>query len=621
MKIKIYYTSVLLSMLMILFGTIGCSDYLETENQSDFDDATVFANETLTEEMIFDIYSYFAQTNSHRGRFLPYYGLGTDCETYVATTNSEPMMLCNYGTTASNSWVAGSNSNGNPWGNFYKAIEVANLCIEGITNYGNPATDNMMGYYYGEALLLRAIFYYDLLRGYGDIPARFEPTTEETIYMEKSDRDVIYERLINDLEEAAEYLPWPGDTEESSDIGRANKAFCKGLRARLILMACGYSQRPDIVNGGTGNSSCTLGSLSSSTYYPSAKSDLEDIIESGKCVLEDNFREPFQQLHNDDYSALNSEILWAIPFGTGRGRVIQHIGVYHATKDQYTCNAQGGQTIPVATLFYDFDSKDLRRDITCVPYKWGSDSTQTIKISSKSDGAQGSVGWNFGKFRYEWFPTARTSSDDGLNFPYMRYSDVLLMYAEISNELGDLATAKTYLARVRSRAFTPEDQQGKVTDYVNSIGSKDDMLAAIQDERKFEFSGESLRKEDLIRWNLLGTKVLETLDRLTDLKSSSGEFSNVSPTVYWSKIGVLAESGKYEEIQYYGLERGETETPAFTPTNSVEFQDEAVSYARLNTYIYQDNGTTRDPDKYQFWPISIDDINYSNGKLVNDYGY
>ncbi|MGE4586967.1 MAG: RagB/SusD family nutrient uptake outer membrane protein [Mangrovibacterium sp.] len=621
MKIKTY-TAVLFATILLGLVTPGCSDdYLESENQSDFDDATMFSNETLTENMIFYIYSYFANTNSHRGRFTPYYGHGTDCETFVATTNSEALMLCNYGTTPDNSIVAGSNSNGNPWGNFYKAIEVANLCLEGIQQYGNPTTDNLMGYYYGEALLLRAIYYYDLIRGYGDVPARFEPTSKETIYLGKSDRDVIFKQLIDDLEIAADYLPWPGESEETSDFSRANKAFCKGLRARLILMACGYSQRPDVVNGGTGNSSCAPGSLSSSDYYPSAKSDLEDIIESGTCILESSFRAPFQQLHNDDYSAGHSEILWALPYGSGRGRVIQRSGVYHAVKDQYTCNASGGQTIPVATLFYDFDSKDLRRNITCVPYKWGTDSTKTIKISSKNDGAQGSVGWNFGKFRYEWFPTARTSSDDGINFPYMRYSDVLLMYAEICNELGDLSTAKEYLKEVRSRAFAAEDQTEKVTNYVDAIGSKDDMLAAIQDERKFEFAGEALRKADLIRWNLLGTRVSETLERLRDLRTCSGEFNDVPGTVYWAKTGVLAASGKYEEIQYYGLERGETGTPPFTPDNSVNFQDEAISYARLNTYIYQDNGVTRNPDKYQFWPISTDDINYSNGQLVNDYGY
>ena len=85
---------------------------------------------------------------------------------------------------------------------FYNAIEAANVCLAGIEQYGNPAPDNLMGYFYGEALVLRATFYYDLLRGWGDVPARFAPVTSATIYMEKSDRDIIYKQIINDLEKA-----------------------------------------------------------------------------------------------------------------------------------------------------------------------------------------------------------------------------------------------------------------------------------------------------------------------------------------------------------------------------------------------------------------------------------
>ena len=75
-----------------------------------------------------------------------------------------------------------------------------------------------MGYFYGEALVLRATFYYDLLRGWGDVPARFAPVTSATIYMEKSDRDIIYKQIINDLEKATDYLPWPNESERTTTV-------------------------------------------------------------------------------------------------------------------------------------------------------------------------------------------------------------------------------------------------------------------------------------------------------------------------------------------------------------------------------------------------------------------
>ena len=59
----------------------------------------------------------------------------------------------------------------------------------------------------------------------------------------KSNRDVIYKQLITDLEEAATLVAWPNETEMTSTTEMVNKAFVKGLRARLCLVASGYAQR------------------------------------------------------------------------------------------------------------------------------------------------------------------------------------------------------------------------------------------------------------------------------------------------------------------------------------------------------------------------------------------
>src|SRR5690606_36989872 len=97
----------------------------------------------------------------------------------------------------------------NTWAMMYQGIERANLCIRGLRTYGNPTPGSFMGYLLGEALTLRAVYYADLLKAHGDVPARFEPITTETIYIEKSSRDVIYKQLIADLAEATALVPWP----------------------------------------------------------------------------------------------------------------------------------------------------------------------------------------------------------------------------------------------------------------------------------------------------------------------------------------------------------------------------------------------------------------------------
>lgn len=71
----------------------------------------------------------------------------------------------------------------------------------------------------------------------------------------------------------------------------------------------------------------------------------------------------------------------------------------HEKKDQWTKLAKGGINGPIPTLFYDYDVEDVRRDITCVPFKWTSDNDGDIawKAPNKCWG-----GWSFGKVRFEW---------------------------------------------------------------------------------------------------------------------------------------------------------------------------------------------------------------------------
>ena len=133
----------------------------------------------------------------------------------------------------------------------YSGIERANICIRGLRTFGNPAPGNEMGQLLGEALTLRAIYYADLLKAWGDVVARFEPISSETMYLPKSSRDVIYKQLIADLEEAATLVAWPNETARTATTEQINKAFVKAFRARLCLWAAGYSQYPDGIRRST----------------------------------------------------------------------------------------------------------------------------------------------------------------------------------------------------------------------------------------------------------------------------------------------------------------------------------------------------------------------------------
>ena len=99
-----------------------------------------------------------------------------------------------------------------------------------------------------------------------------------------------------------------------------------------------------------------------------------------------------------------------------------------------------------------------------------------------------------------------------INWPMMRYSDVLLMLAESENELnGPTPTAVDALRKVRQRAFPSSLWNEKVESYIASVSSgKSAFFNAVVNERAWEFGGEFLRKYDLERWNLYGKKIVET---------------------------------------------------------------------------------------------------------------
>jgi len=222
-------------------------DFLEGPAKSALEPNVIFSSEDLTKGAIDGILEPMGQTNSYRGRFIPYYGFNTDTEYNYSSDEpgSSQGALMIYDAAPTNSQM---NTDNNAWAMMYSGIERANLCIEGLRTYGNPEPGTVLGQYLGEALTLRAIYYADLMKAWGDVQARFEPISEETVFLEKSNRDIIYKQIIADLGEAATLVAWPNETPQTATSERINKAFVKSFRARLALVASGFQQYPDGVH-------------------------------------------------------------------------------------------------------------------------------------------------------------------------------------------------------------------------------------------------------------------------------------------------------------------------------------------------------------------------------------
>ena len=587
---------------MSLIGLASCD--MDAPSISTLDESSVFATYSLAESEVMSIHVSFGETNSYRGRFLPYYGVNTDVEwgnaPSYADRVSDKQSLWNYSTQAANGQM---NTSNNAYAKFYEGIERANLAIKGIRQYGNIENNADMRHLLGEALTLRAVIYNDLLKAWGDVPARFEPNNSENMYLPRTNRDVIYKQLLADLLEAEDYCYWAKENAITKTTERVNKDFVKALRARLALYAGGYGLRGD------GYRLSKDPELAPEKMYQIAKQECEEVIAHGSSKL-GSFKENFVKLCQDNVTA-GGESLWEIPFSAGRGRVLYTWGLKHNAKDQYTQQSQGGINRAVSTLYYDYDPEDIRRDITVVPYEWSKD----LKDGKAHVVLSGLNKMCFGKLRYEWMSRIVTSTnDDGVNWQYMRLADVYLMAAEAENELGNTAAAWSYMKPVLDRVLPAAKVSALQTKYT---ASQQAFREGIYDQRALEFAGEALRKADLVRWGIIDQKMAEAKAKLQALQTRTGDYAGLPDKVYLKTVE------NESEIEIYGLNKGENDA---TVINGFEGDWESKNWfgsadkPSLTDDII-DGLYVATPSLNCLWPIWQNFIDSSNNMLNNDGNY
>lgn len=597
---------------------------LEAPAKSTLSTDLIFSTEGLADAAVMAIHESFGQTNSYRGRFIPYFGINTDCEIYnnYADDSKDPytdkeISLAVYSASADNTYM---NTTNNAWNYMYEGIERANKALEGMKENADLTNANL-AQLYGELLTLRSFIYFDLVKAWGDVPYRFESNTSETIYLPRTDRVTVLKKVLDDLLEAENYLGWPNENSYTTSVERCSKAFAKGLRARVALFLAGYSQWPN-----EGLRYNIQDETERREMYKIALDECASVINQG-CNQLGSFEQNFRNLCEENVSA-GQESIYEIPFASGRGRVLYTWGGKHAEVDQWTKLAKGGINGPTPTLWYDYDKDDVRRDITCLPYTWDGDKTTSNKTISGTSGG----GWSFGKLRFEWMKRIVTSTnDDGINFQVMRYADIYLMAAEAENMLNGPSNAGQYMQPVLNRAY-PSDKVSTILS--NATASQEAFQQEIMDQRKFEFAGEAIRKVDLMRWGQLSNVLAETKAKIERLAKRTGEYSGYPAKIYYNE-GLDAAPTDADGYTVYGLEAGDTDDYGkenFTESSYwFTFREEGSGSDDEANKNIQENNTriqryidylyVNDPNEKMFWPIWKVFIDGSNGQLVNYYGY
>lgn len=331
-----------------------------------------------------------------------------------------------------------------------QSVQESPLWSEEIGKEGPTETQQM----YGEVKTLRAMFYLDLIRTWGDVVFVTEPTesTDDFFSRGTTNRDKILEFLIDDLIAAEPMMKYAADLDYG--VERASREFCQALIGQLALYRGGWALRADKDNP------TNVGYMERGDnfehYYQIAVTYLGKVIKEGKHDLKQSFENLWMNECNWK-TANDDDVIFAVPMLKSiSSRFAYNIGVTIAEGNHEYGSARNYVTF-CGTYIFSFDKDDLRRDMTCAPYKYDKDLNQEYDMGIAGMGA---AKWSK---LYMQSPLGTSSgTNTGVNNVRMRFADVLLMYAEAVNELyGPREDAQEALKRVRRRALPLLSMQRK----------------------------------------------------------------------------------------------------------------------------------------------------------------
>lgn len=539
--------------LIILLSFVGCKKYTEVEPVSQYSIPQAFADVSNAFNAVIGVYDELQGDATYGIRISMYYPYDSDEGIVSGNIDNGRRGIGRYQMLLTNADIS------NPFRALYRGLEKANLAIEQIplmTQYegGTEPEKKELRRLHGEVLTLRAQFLYELIRNWGDVPAPMIPAYKLTnLYIESSDRDTTYNKILADLAIAKELVPWRTDAGPRNE--RITKGAVKALRARIALARGGYSLRS---NGQMERRSDYL------DFYKIARDECSEIMaKRDQHTLNPSFEDVWRKLTSFTYDP-QGEIIFENGAGGGNGNSDSRMGNYDGpvVSNASRYGAGGGGVFMLPNYFYAFDSVDTRRDVTITWYQ------VTSSTNIKSMRRLGEL--TTGKYRRDWrVPLLPgTVLNVGYNWSFIRFSDVLLMYAEAVNEINGSPTPEAISAfeEVRKRGYRGNTALIGVTPV-----TKTGFFNSIINERFLEFGHEGIRKYDLIRWNLLAAKLAETRTRLEQIRNRTAPYNFVPQYVYWRNIG--------EEIQFYTVSNNANAQPFWRPT---QVPNPATGWNRLD---------------------------------------
>ena len=461
MKIK-YYISILAVLLLA-----SCDDFLEPESLSTFDSKYIFSNAEDARKAVNAMYVHFSH-DGFRSRLSNNMTGNTDIEHSGGSSDGARYQIWRLDAQENNGDL------GYVWNIGYQAIRDANIAIEGILasdgiNSEDVELSTMMNHLLGEAYTMRAYWYSMLIFYFGDIPfSNQAPSVDVEFNLPKENRNVILSQVIQDMIDAEDKMLWADQLQFG--IEQINREYTLGMIARLALQRGGWYLKPDMTMARDADYL---------DYYKIANDYTKKLVELKDRALPQDFRSVFMN-QCKFISPVNSDILFEVPFAVGEGDVAWNIGI-RVDGGEHPYGAGSNYMAMPPTYVYSFDPADTRFEVTCGLYTIDTDFNKVLVSTSNMNISQGKWSRHF----LDTPPGKSTAKGTGINWPMLRYSDVLLMLAESENEInGPNAIAQEALKRVRQRAFNEADWATKVDQYIANVSSGSDaFFNAIVDER------------------------------------------------------------------------------------------------------------------------------------------
>ncbi len=349
------------------------------------------------------------------------------------------------------------------WRGPWPGILRANLVLKNVP--GMDISDNIKNRVLGEAYFLRAHYYFILVRFFGDVPLVLEPVDPQgDLRPARTAKSLVYDQIIADFEKAAELLP-ARDQYTGANVGRASKGAAYGMLAKVYLTLGNWQKTIDYCDE-VKNLGYALSQNYGDNFDPTKENGVESLFE-------------VQYVKDAGYGFWDNEnqSSWLSTFTGPRGANMVEGG--------------WGWNQPTQEFVNAYEAGDLRKDVTVLYEGCPKFDNMDYKKSYSY------TGYNLRKFLVAK-SVANAYDNNPLNFPVLRYADVLLMKAEALNELGKTTDAQlpasndnATLNKVRARAGL-----GNVSGLNQS-----DLRMKILHERRMELAFEGQRWFDLIRVN------------------------------------------------------------------------------------------------------------------------